>query len=169
MSDQSSPRFRFRASATTRSGAAPRPPLSARTALSPAKTSSPFAASIPGCMVKKITASRNRAVSSGESIVISSMRKGRSSWGQHQQFRASEPSKVTDTKVGRPTNLSATFFQTSANSYFGLKIQRLRSHPSAAAACAKLSAISVATIGRATRSLRSCPKFLDVEASGTCG
>lgn len=96
------------------------------------------------------------------------LRRGVSSWGQHQSFRVLEPSKPADRRVGRPTHLSAMFSQTSASSYFGLKIQRLVSLLRLIAACAKPSAFSVAIVnGQATPKPQSSLKFYDGKRCAT--
>jgi hypothetical protein len=83
------------------------------------------------------------------------------SWVQYRGLRGLRRAKATDTKVGRPTDLSATRWRTSARSSFGLKTQRLISRLHQIAACAKPNASSAAIAnGQATQPLRLSPKSL---------
>lgn len=76
--------------------------------------------------------------------------------------------KPSDTIVGSPTDLSATYFQTSRSSCFGLKIQRQSSRMRVAAACDRPSAFSAVTVnGRVMPSPRSCKKFSFVKECAT--
>lgn len=75
--------------------------------------------------------------------------------------------KPSVTIVSRPTYLSVTCFPTSRNGFFGLRIQHPGSLRRLAAACAKLSDISVVMNGLAMLSPRSWPKSSNVAACAT--
>lgn len=81
------------------------------------------------------------------------------SWVEYRVRRESARAKASDSQVGTPTDLSVRKFPTSANWFFGQKIQRLMSPRLRTAACARLSAFWVATVnGQAMRSRRSLPR-----------
>lgn len=164
-----SPFSSFRVPPTTsQSSSAGSPLRSAERRTFQSKSPNSFASSIGGCSVRNIRTLRNSAVSSIDIFNSSLLRRGVSSWGQHHQFRVLEPSKPADRRVGRPTHLSAMFSQTSASSYFGLKIQRLVSLLRLIAACAKPSAFSVAIVnGQATPKPQSSLKFYDGKRCAT--
>lgn len=75
--------------------------------------------------------------------------------------------KPSVTIVSRPTYLSVTCFPTSRSGFFGLQIQHPGSLRRLAAACAKLSDISVVMNGLAMLSPRSWPKSSNVAACAT--
>lgn len=106
--------FSSRASATTRSGGTLR---TLRSGPSPARTSSAFVASIPGCSVRKITASRKRAFSSGDianSSLLLRKREGCVPWREHRirsqarQIRERTKMSVKKSGPGKEKFLSAT-------------------------------------------------------------
>ena len=106
--------FSSRASATTRSGGTLR---TLRSGPSPARTSSAFVVSIPGCSVRKITASRKRAFSSGDianSSLLLRKRKGCVPWREHRirsqarQIRERTKMSVKKSGPGKEKFLSAT-------------------------------------------------------------
>ena len=91
-----------------------------------------------------------------------------SSWTEHHLFQLSGLRKATDTKVGRPTDLSVEFWPTSANSFFGLKIQRLVSHLLRTAACVRQSVFLAAIVnGQAMRRPQCFKKSSNVVACVT--
>lgn len=100
-------------------------------------------------------------------------------WGvascvEHRRFRRLEPRRSSVTKVGRPTNLSATCLPTSQNLFFGSETLRrislrLLRKTAVSAAFAKLSDISAGMSGPAMRLQPSCRKFLFVDPCATCG
>lgn len=92
----------------------------------------------------------------------------------HQGRSTRSPAKPPVRKVGRPTDLSATHFPTSASSSFGRKTRRLislrplRNSAASPARSEPRNDISAATaIGRATRRPQSSPKSSSERACAT--
>lgn len=93
------------------------------------------------------------------------------SWRQYRSSSVTEPQKASVRTVGiveRPTNVSATFSQTSRNTFSGRTTQRRTSLRRRDAASGRLNDISAAMSGRAMPSPLSCKKFSIVEKCGMC-